>query len=99
MADSDRLVRFELLGQEFSFYTAASEEEMEAILSLVREQFEGDKDMPRGTVPANKIAMMACLKMASKYLQLQDEYKTYRNETENRSARLSEEIETRLFPE
>ena len=96
MAESDRLVRFELLGQQFSFYTEASEEEMDAILSLVREQFESDRHMPKGNFPANKIAMMACLKMASKYLQLQKEFETYRNNTEKKSAKLCEVIEDRL---
>ena len=96
MADSERLVSFELLGQKFSFYTEADEEEMAAILSLVREQIGGDSVLPSNTVPASKIAMMACLKMASRYLELEREYQSYRSDAETRSARLSQSIKLKL---
>lgn len=96
MTEGERLVRFKLLDQDFAFYTAASEEEMEAILNLVREQLKGGGDLPRGTVPASKIAMMACLKMASKYLQLEREFAEYRNTSVTHFARLSKEISDNL---
>lgn len=93
--ESERLVRFELLGQEFAFYTAAGEEEMEGILALVREQLEG-KDAPKGKVPAGKVAILACLNMASKYVQLKREYERYKSDAETRFARLNQEISTSL---
>jgi cell division protein ZapA len=96
MADDERLVRFELLGQEFSFYTAADEKEMAAILSLVREQIEDGTHFPKGTVPASKIAMMACLKMASKYIQLEKEFSDYRDDSKSRFSRLTRKIEDNL---
>lgn len=96
MADTERLVRFELLGQEFAFYTAASEEEMDAILTLVREQLEDGSELPRGTVPAGKIAMLACLKMASRYLELEKEFEAYRNRNKDSFSRLTREIEDNL---
>ena len=34
MPESERLVRFHLLGQDLAFYTGSSEEEVEQILSL-----------------------------------------------------------------
>ncbi len=97
MSESERLVRFELLGQQYQFYTAASEAEMESILSLVREQVEG-AELRRGTLPASKVAMMACLNIASRYVQLKQEFDNYRSESEGRAAQLSEEIRNRLFP-
>lgn len=97
MAESERLVRFELLGQEYQFYTAASEEEMERILALVREQVEGHVDSRRGTLAASKVAVMACLNMAMKYVQLQHEFDRYKADSENRAAQLSEEIRSNLL--
>jgi hypothetical protein len=99
MADDERLVRFELLGQEFSFYTAADEKEMSAILALVREQIEDGPHLPRGTVPASKIAMMACLKMASKYIQLEKEFESYRSDSKSCFSRLTRKIEDNLTGE
>ena len=40
MAEQERLVRLTLLGQDYTFYTGASEEEMEKILDLVKKMFE-----------------------------------------------------------
>lgn len=97
MSESERLVRFELLGQEYQFYTAASEVEMESILSLVREQVEGHAGSRKGTLPASKVAVMACLNMASKYVQLKQEFEKYKSENETRAALLSEEIRNSLF--
>ena len=96
LSETERLVRFELLGQEYSFYTGASETEMEAILALVKEQVEGGAGSARGTLPASKIAVMACLNMASKYVKLQNEFEEYRNETEKRHIRLQDEIRNTL---
>lgn len=96
MSGSERLVRFELLGQEFQFYTAAAEREMEEILSLVRGEVEGDGDSRRGNIPASKLAVMACLNIASKYVQLKQDFERYRSDNDARAAQLSEEIRSRL---
>lgn len=96
MSESERLVRFELLGQEYQFYTAASEEEMGDILSLVREEVEGNAGARRGTIPASKVAIMACLNVASKYVLLKQEFEHYKRDRETRTAQLSEEIKNTL---
>lgn len=97
MSGSERLVSFELLGQEYQFYTGAGEAEMEEILSLVREQVEGVRGSRRGTLPAGKVAVMACLNIASKYILLKEEFDRYRSDNEERAAQLSEEIRNSLF--
>ncbi len=96
MSESERLIRFELLGQEYQFYTAASEAEMGDILSLVREQVEGHAGSRRGNLPASKVAIMACLNVASKYVQLKQEFDDYKVDSETRVAQLSEEIKNSL---
>ena len=94
MTESERLVKFTLLGQNFAFYTGASEEEMESILSMVREQIEsiGGGDKPGGTIPVSKIAVMACLNLASNYIKLKQEHSSYKQDT---AAKL-EELNNRL---
>lgn len=92
MAENERLVEFELLGQQFKFYTAASEEEMARILSMIRDVVEEDTTKGTGTLPVGKIAVLACLNMASRLVREQDAQDLYRDETEKRMAKLSDDI-------
>lgn len=93
MAESERLVKFHLLGQDFAFYTGASEEEMEMILGLVRQQVEDSNGDSGGTIPVSKIAVMACLNLASRYVRLKRDLDEYRNVTRNQLQSLNEKIE------
>lgn len=100
MSEPERLVKFNLLGQNFAFYTAASEEEMEQILDLVKEQVKsigGDK--PGGTIPVSKIAVMACLNIASSFIRLQsehDQYKEYKESTVSKLEELNDKLDFML---
>lgn len=82
MADTERLVSVELLGQEYQFYTGSSEEELDAILQFVRKIIEESGGQPTAAVPVNKIAVLSCLNIASRYLNLQREFSAFREETE-----------------
>ncbi len=99
MAETERLVRVTLLGQEYSFYSAAPEEEMASILRLVREVVESDAAGRPGNLPAAKIAVLACLNIASRYVKLEQEYQTSRKESQTRIARLNEQISRGLLGE
>ncbi len=81
MAESERLVQFSLLGQEYRFYTGATEEEMEAILSLVRERIEESSGSGQ-VLPVNKIAVLACLNIASSYVRLKNDFELYKKNAE-----------------
>jgi len=97
MEDKERLVNFTLLGQDYSFYTAASEEEMEKILAMVRELTEENGgSLKRGTIPVSKIAVMACLNIASRYIKLQQEFEEYREKNNARASLLIEKIDATL---
>jgi len=95
MSDSERLINFSLLGQNFAFYTGASEEEMEKILSLVKEQLDsvGGGSKPGGTIPVSKIAMMACLNLASSHLKLQQEYSQFRQQFESKIEDINQRLD------
>jgi len=100
MSEKERLVSFTLLGQDYSFYTGASEEEMNKILGLVRSLVEVNSDSAKsGTIPASKTAMLACLNIASRYIKLKQEFEEYRAENDFRALTMSEQIDARLLPE
>ena len=99
MSNTERLVKFELLGQEYKFYTAASEEELKLILLLVRQLVENGSSQATGTLPVGRVAIMACLNIASQYVKLKQEFEDYRWDSEQRMIRLSEEIRAKLLTE
>lgn len=93
MSEKERLVRFKLLGQEFAFYTGASEEEMDEILVLVRKMLEENVSGPPGTLPASKVAVMACLNLGSKFMKLKRDFEEYKIETDGRINTLNTQLE------
>lgn len=99
MSQEERLIRFTLLGQDYAFYTGASEEEMEKILDLVKRLIEEGSSGSKGTIPAGKVAVMACLNIASRYIKLKKDFENYRVENEIRASILIEQIDVCLIPE
>jgi cell division protein ZapA len=88
----DRLVRFKLFGQEFTFYSNASEEEVDAVIALLREELESGETFSRGSVPSSKMLVLGCLRMAAKYVQVHREFETYRQSQETTLARLIDKV-------
>jgi cell division protein ZapA len=100
MSDKERLVKFELLGQEYKFYTASSEEELRSIYALVRQLVEATgSSQTTGSMLVSRVAVLACLNIASRYVKLQQEFDEYRWDSEQRIIRLSEEIRAKLLSE
>ena len=93
MSESERLVKFNLLGQDFAFYTAASEEEMAEILDLVQQQVNEGNSEDGKTIPVTKLAVMACLNLASRYVRIKRDFDDYRLGSEARINILCEKIE------
>jgi cell division protein ZapA (FtsZ GTPase activity inhibitor) len=96
MSEQERLVRFTLLGQDYSFYTGASEEEMEKILDLVKRMVEDNGSAISGTLPTGKIAVMACLNLASRFMKLSQDFESYKEETDKKILKINEKIESAL---
>lgn len=99
MSELERLVRFKLLGQEYAFYTGASEAELEIVFSLVKTLIEENVSGPQGSLPVSKVAILACLNIASRYVKLQQDFEDYRSDAEERLGLLNEQIRSRLFTE
>lgn len=89
----ERLVKFEVLGQEYPLFTDAPEEDVQEILHLVKTHLEeASRGSSRG-LPANKAAILTSLNMAGQYVRLKREFKEYRQQVEQHLGRLSERVE------
>lgn len=99
MSDLERLVRFKLLGQEYSFYTGASEVELDTIFTLVKSLIEENIGGSKGTLPVSKVAILACLNIASQYVKMQQEFDSYKENAERRIGKLNDQISCRLLNE
>ncbi len=92
----ERLVRFDLLGQEYSFYTAAPEEEVAEIVNMVTEIVEQNSSGASGNIAVSKIAVLAGLNIASQYVELRCQFEQYKRDTDKRISLLSRTIDKGL---
>lgn len=92
----ERLVKFELLGQEYPLYTDAPEEDVQEILQLVKSQLEDTSLSVSYVLPASKLAILSSLNMAGKYVKLKREFEGYRRSVKEVIDHLSEKIEKRI---
>ncbi len=93
----ERLVKFEVFGQEFPLYTDAPEEEVQEILALVRAQFE--EHTPTATanmLSPHKVAVLGSLNMAGKYVRLRKDFEAYRRKLDELLDRVSKKIDSTL---
>lgn len=97
MAERERLVEFTLLGQDYAFYTGASEEELKQILDLVKNLLqESGNSSHSGTIAFSKKAILACLNIASRYIRLQQDFDEYIIENNRRVSSIADTIETAM---
>ena len=92
----ERLVKFEVLGQEYPLYTDAPEEDIEEILHLVKVQIENNSKPSRSILPANKVAVLTSLNMAGKYVRLKRDFEQYKQQMSELVERLTSVIENSL---
>lgn len=96
----ERLVRFELIGQEFAFYTGAPEEEVAEIIKMVIDLVEENSSPgATGSIAVGKVAVLASLNIASRYVELKRDFSAYKQETETRLSRLGNQIGAELGDE
>jgi len=76
----ERLVRFSLFGQEFTFYSDASESEVDEVVGILRKELEGTDGSYASIVPSSKLLVLGCLRIADKYVRLRREFEEYRNQ-------------------
>lgn len=88
----ERLVRFELMGQEYTFYTGAPESEVSDIIDLVSELVAENISGTSGAIPVSKVAVLVSLNIASRYFELRSQFDRYKEDSEQRMACLTKEI-------
>lgn len=92
----ERLVKFKVLGQEYPLYTDAPEEDVQEILSLVKNLLENTGPNSSHFLPANKQAIVTSLNIASKYVKLKREHEGYKRLVEEKIDLLSARIEKNI---
>jgi cell division protein ZapA (FtsZ GTPase activity inhibitor) len=92
----ERLVTFKVLGQEYPLYTDAPEEDVQEILTMVKAHLETTGQASSHVLPANKLAIVTSLNIASQYVKLKREYEGYRQRVEEKINQLSARIENTL---
>jgi len=92
----DRLVRFNLFGQEFAFYSDAPPEEVESVIALLRRELESNEKQSRSAVPSSKMLVLGCLRIAAKYVHLEREHSEFRQSQEQAVANLIEKVSLNL---
>ncbi len=75
----ERLVRFALFGQEFTFYSDAPAEEVDEVVSILRRELEGSEGRYTSTVPSSKLLVLGCLRIAARLVKVNREFEEYRN--------------------
>jgi cell division protein ZapA len=95
----ERLVKFEVLGQEYPLYTDAPEEDIEEILHLVKMQIENNSKSSKSILPANKVAVLTSLNMAGKYVRMKRDFEQYKQQMSELVERLTSVIENSLPPD
>jgi cell division protein ZapA (FtsZ GTPase activity inhibitor) len=88
----ERLVKFNVLGQEYPLYTDAPEDELEEILLLVKTQIEKSAQGSSNMLPANKLAVLSSLNVAGKYVKLKKDFEQYKRAVDAVSENLVHKI-------
>lgn len=92
----ERLVKFEVLGQEYPFYTDAPEDDVQEILQLVKTQLEQNTYSAKHVLPASKLAILASLNVAGQYVKLKREFEQYKKQVDEQIEYLTQKIENSL---
>ncbi|PIE55824.1 MAG: cell division protein ZapA [Desulfobulbus propionicus] len=92
----ERLVRFSMFGQEFSFVSDAPDEEVERAVDVLRQEFEDTGRAGLSNIPSSKMLVLGCLRMAARYVRLQMDYQDYRQRQEKGLGKLIDKVSGEL---
>ena len=79
----ERLISFTLCGQEFSFYSDAPDEEVEEAVTLLRNELDVPESAGITTLPSSTMLVLACLRLAARYVNLQNDFNRFDSERTN----------------
>lgn len=87
-----RLVTFEVLGQKYPLYTEASDEDIQEILDMVKNQMEAHVGRSVNVLPSNKAAILTSLNVASEYVKVKKDFADHRKKVEESIAQINSKI-------
>lgn len=90
----ERLVKFEIFGQEYPLHTDAPEDDVREILDLVKSQME--RHTKSSKILPVKIAVLVSLNMAAKYVRLKRDHERMLLREEKKIGALISQIESSL---
>ncbi|MGI6639182.1 MAG: cell division protein ZapA [Desulfobulbus sp.] len=64
----ERPIRFHLFGQEFTFFSDAEDQEVEQVITLLKNEF-ADNEKVGQNMPSTTLLVFGCLRMAAKLVQ------------------------------
>lgn len=88
----ERLVKFEIFGQEYPLHTDAPEDDVREILDLVKSQMELHAKSSK-ILPV-KIAVLVSLNMAAKYVRLKRDHERLQQRENRKISDLVSQIES-----
>lgn len=88
----ERLVKFEIFGQEYPLHTDAPEDDVREILDLVKSQMELHAKSSK-ILPV-KIAVLVSLNMAAKYVRLKRDHERLQQREDRKISDLVSQIES-----
>ena len=91
----ERLVKFEVLGQEYPLYTDAPEEDVQEILHMVKTHLE-NQSLTSIRLLSDRVAILTCLNMAGEYVKLKRDYEKYKDQIRKQIEGLTRKIEKSL---
>ena len=92
----ERLVKFEIFGQEYPLHTDAPEDDVREILDLVKSQMEHHAKSTK-ILPV-KIAVLVSLNMAAKYVRLKKDHERLQQREDKKVSDLVSQIENCIKP-
>ena len=79
----ERRIDFKLFGQEFSFYSDATDEEIAQVIALLQEEFAGQERAGAKSLPSTTLLVFGCLRMAARLVQERTKCRTLQLEQQH----------------
>jgi cell division protein ZapA len=76
----ERLINFTLLGQEYSFYSDAPDDEVRKTIATLREELEATGSPAKSTVPSSTMLVLGGLRLAARHVNIKKEFNIFRVE-------------------
>ncbi|MCI5224007.1 MAG: cell division protein ZapA, partial [Candidatus Electrothrix sp. AR4] len=67
-------------GQQFSFYSDASDEEVQETITMLREELDATGSAGKNAVPSSTQLVLGALRLAARYVDLEKEFSIFHAE-------------------